>query len=78
MKNPKEPNVIVEFVSSSNITSAEYDPFMEALTIFFKSGAQYDYIGVPMKLFEDFRAASSAGKFFHLNIRNKFDVMKRG
>ena len=66
----------ITFLESSLIKGAQWDPFTKVLKITFRD-AEYDYIGVPQELFEALTEADSAGKFFHQNIRGKFETMNR-
>lgn len=65
------------FVNSSNILRVDFDNLTETMMIYFRNGSIYQYVGVPYKLFEDFKACESAGKFFTSNIKNNFEFMKR-
>jgi len=67
----------ITFLESSIVKAAEWDPFTKVMTITFSQDGKYDYIGVPQELFEAFTKAPSAGKFFHQNIRGKFETMNR-
>lgn len=70
----KKNNIIFE--NSSNIAEVNYDDFMKTLSISFKNGKVYDFVGVEQELFEEFKLASSAGKFFHNKIKGKYDFFK--
>lgn len=59
-------------VVSSNIASAGYDPVSQTLLIEFRSGPVYQYEEVPEEVFQNLLTAPSIGKFFVVNIRNKF------
>ena len=56
---------------SSMIDTTEYDIENQELTIIFKNKASYKYEGISEKLYMKFSKASSKGKFFLKNIRNK-------
>ena len=64
-------------VSSSNIDSVGYDTTTRKLRIAFKKGTVHDYIDVAPELFNDLMDADSVGKFFHVNVRNKFKSKKK-
>jgi len=64
-------------IDSSLIREVGYDPFMEVLTVNFRNGGVYEYIEVPEKVYNDLIEAPSAGKFFHVNIKNKFQFLRR-
>ena len=62
---------------SSLIREASYDPFMKVLTVDFRNGGKYEYIEVPEEVYTQLCEAPSAGKFFHINIKNKFEFLRR-
>lgn len=64
-------------LDSSLIKEVGYDPFMEVLTVNFHNGGVYEYIEVPEEVYNDLLEAPSAGKFFHINIKNKFQFLRR-
>ena len=67
----------VEYVSvvSSNIDSVGYDEENEIMYIRFKSGSEYSYTRVPVKLYEGLINAPSKGKFFARFIKNRGDII---
>jgi hypothetical protein len=44
------------------------------LTIRFRTGKVYSYLGVPAPLFQQLLAAESKGSFFNAHIRNAFPI----
>lgn len=54
---------------SSNIGRVDYQRRTETVRVTFGSGAVYDYASVPPEVIENWRAAPSAGKFFHATFR---------
>jgi hypothetical protein len=56
-------------VSSSNLISVGYEPETQTLEIEFKSGAVYQYSGVPPEEFASFMNADSKGSYFHARIK---------
>lgn len=62
-----------EQLSSSWIMSATYDSETEDLSITTSNGGTYDHHGVPETVFEGFISASSPGKFWWANIKDKYD-----
>lgn len=64
-------------LDSSLLKEVVYDPFMEVLTVHFKNGGVYDYLEVPEETYQDLLKAPSSGKFFHINIKNKFHFLRR-
>lgn len=61
-----------EFPGSSNLASASYDPEAENLDITFRSGETYTYFNVPVAIYRALQNASSPGKFFYANVRNRY------
>jgi KTSC domain-containing protein len=61
-----------EPVSSSVIAAIGYDEEAETLEVEFVSGAVCRYLGVEPDVYEDFRSASSKGKFFNRHIRDAY------
>lgn len=68
--------MIMTEVSSSNLESVGYDPSTETLRIKFKSGGLYEYYTVPQDVYDGLMAASSKGKYFHDNIKDKYPYTK--
>lgn len=71
-------DILSERLNSSNLEQADYDTMMNTMTLKFRAGYCYEFYGVPKKIFDELVTAESAGKFFHANIRNKFEYAKRG
>lgn len=46
------------------------------MRIIFTSGNIFDYYGIDQKVFEEFVKAESVGKFFHANIKDKYQYEK--
>jgi hypothetical protein len=61
-----------EPVTSSTIAAIGYDEATETLEVEFVSGAVYRYRSVNRDVFEDFRAATSKGRFFNEQIRGAY------
>ncbi|RKT00818.1 KTSC domain-containing protein [Chryseobacterium defluvii] len=57
---------------SSVIHHYLYFPETEILRIIYQSGAVYDYLNVPQKILDNFRAAQSKGKFLNKVIKPGF------
>lgn len=61
---------------STNLHSSRYDESTKELFVTFKDkgnpGVTYKYDGVEPHVFAGLENADSAGKFFHLAIRNNF------
>lgn len=65
-----------ETVVSSNIDSIGFDPETQTLEVRFKHGGTYSYDGVAATTFEQFRSATSPGKFFLANIKGQYSTRK--
>ena len=65
---------VVEFENSSAISSIAYHYAFQVLEIKFVSGGTYEYRGVPASVVEEMKLATSAGQFFHTNIKNKYEI----
>ena len=59
-------------VSSSSIASIGYESVAQTLEVEFLGGRVYQYYGVPEPLFGEMMQAPSAGRFFHVYIRNGY------
>ena len=57
---------------SSVIRRFTYDEAARRLRIVFVSGEVYEYDGVPAGVVANFRSASSKGRFFGPNIRDRY------
>jgi len=64
-------------VESLLIKEVHYDPFMSVMTLTFSNGGIYEYIEVPEETYKELTEAPSAGKYFHMNIKNKFQFLRR-
>jgi len=62
-------------IRSSNIVSVGYDIVSETLEIEFDNGV-YQYSGVPEVIYNGLISASSAGRYFHRNIKNRYACVK--
>lgn len=71
------PEVTASF-KSSNISFAEYDPFMKILSITFSTNTKYEYIDVEQEIFDELKEATSAGKYFNTQIKGKYLFLKKG
>ena len=59
-------------VSSSNIDSIGYSIATETLRVQFKTGAIYDYEGVPVEVYQQMQNASSVGCYLNKHIKNTY------
>ena len=57
---------------SSHLASADYDPDRQTLDVKFHTGKVYRFFDVPQGVFEELRAARSAGRYFNTRIREKY------
>ncbi|HWE46488.1 MAG TPA: KTSC domain-containing protein [Caulobacteraceae bacterium] len=57
---------------STAIRAIDYDAPAHELTVGFVSGSVYVYEDVPERVYRDFRAAPSKGRFFASEIRPRF------
>jgi hypothetical protein len=62
-------------VNSSHIKSIGYDVKRKVLEIQFKNGATYEYQDVPVWVRADMISSDSIGKYFHENIKGKYDEL---
>ena len=63
---------------SECISLFEYDDQQLVLTISFVSGSRYTYTMVPPRIFEEFKASGSRGRYFIAEIRNFFPYARVG
>lgn len=59
------------FPGSTALTSAQYDPDTQSLTITFKSGQSYTYPNVPRDVWEQLQTADSPGRFWRESIKDQ-------
>lgn len=65
--------------NSSMIASAGYDSSNGTLEVEFKKGGPiWEYYDVPENVWHEFQSASSQGKYFIANIRDRFRGSKVG
>jgi len=67
-------------VESTTLAAVAYDESQEALQLEFRSGAIYEYLGVPAEMHEELLNAASKGSYFNRFIRWRFPyrlVVKR-
>lgn len=56
-------------IESSNIEAVAYDAETQTLGVRFRAGTEYEYLRVPISIFEGLRTAPSAGRYFDQNVR---------
>jgi len=59
-------------VESTTLSSVGYDAKAGILELGFRSGAIYQYLGVPTTVYQGLLRAPSKGKYFHLHIRERY------
>jgi len=59
-------------LNSSNLRSADYDPWSATLTIVFHGGRVYLYLHVPPAEYSGLVRANSHGKYFHEHIKDHY------
>jgi KTSC domain-containing protein len=64
-------------VDSSAISSMGYDARKSVLEVEFRSGAVYDYLEVPPKVWEALLKAPSKGRFVSRRVRDQFPFVRR-
>ena len=63
-------------VSSTNISSVQYNESDESMVLEFKNGSSYKYKDVPLMVYKAFLTSSSKGQFFHSDIKRSFECVK--
>lgn len=58
------------------VSSFIYDPQSADLTIRYISGLVYRYKDVPEKVFKEFKASGSKGRYLNFHIKGKFNYEK--
>jgi len=61
---------------SSVIASYKYNIETETLTINFVSGTVYDYLYVPLKIYQAMKKFTSKGSFFNKYIKDQYPFIK--
>lgn len=69
LKRVEKENVVKVIYDSSNILASKYDRQNKDLTITFKRGAQYKYIGVSATDYLRFETAESQGSILNSHIK---------
>lgn len=73
-----DAEVQMKKVDSSTIDKIGYDADSKTLTITFDNGETYNYKNVPEKTHKALMKSKSKGKYFHKNIKDKFESEKAG
>jgi hypothetical protein len=64
-------------VTSSAISSVGYDDRSSVLEVEFRSGALYDYLNVPKKVYRALLKAPSKGGFVSRRVRDRYPFVRR-
>jgi hypothetical protein len=64
-------------VSSSAISSIGYDDRSAVLEVEFSSGAVYDYLNVPKKVYSALLKSPSKGSFVSRRVRDRYPFVRR-
>ena len=65
-------------VTSSNLDSVGYDTATNTLRVIFRSGATYDFAGVPYDVYMNLMSAESIGRAFNTMIRDQYEFERLG
>ena len=61
---------------SSVVNSFKYDATKQILKITYNSGAIYDYLNVPLSVYQAFQRVKSKGTYLNKKIKGKFNYEK--
>ena len=64
------------YLQSSNLNFAAYSHSRGVLRVGFKGGRQYNYYGVPRRIFEALKRSSSKGRFFYFGVRMRYSYQR--
>lgn len=64
-------------LSSSAISSVGYDERSSVLEVEFRSGAVYEYLKVPPRIYRDLLKAPSKGSFVSRRVRDRYPFVRR-
>ena len=65
-------------LNSSNLSSADYDPWSGTLTIVFHGNRIYEYHHVPYPEYAGLVDAGSPGQYSHEHINDRYDCQRAG
>ena len=63
-------------VDSTTVRSVGYERKRKILEIEFQSGAVYQYVDVPARVYEEFWKAESKGQYFNCEIRDVYAFVR--
>lgn len=61
---------------SSVVSHIEYMPESRELRIYYNSGAVYDYLNVPSRVYQSMKRAVSKGRFLNKEIKTRYQFRK--
>jgi hypothetical protein len=64
------------YLNSTGLQAATYQDQSALLELEFRSGAIYQYFGVPAQTYQELLLAESKGAYFHRHIRDRFPYAK--
>lgn len=64
----------ISIPASSHIAAVAYDAEAQELEVQFVDGSVYIYSDVPEAVATGFSSAISAGKYFHANVRDRYEA----
>jgi len=68
----EEEQPTLSFSNDSWIAHVKYNPNTSEMVITMAKGNEYACQGVSLELFNEFKSASSKGKYFNANIKGKY------
>ncbi len=74
--NPHIQIIRMTYVTSSNLRAVDYDAPTSTLTIVFRNGGRYQYLGVPENMYQQLLCAVSKGRYFSAFIRDRFPTIR--
>lgn len=75
---PAERSIPVQSVEPGVFAAAGYDARRAVLTLVFRNGYAYEFLGVPPALAAEFLASDSKGAYYNENIRNLHTAVRIG
>lgn len=64
--------MITQQINGTNIKTVKFDPMVNKLTVIFQDGSEWDYAGVPVRLFQAMIHADSPGSYFNSHIKPRY------
>ena len=63
-------------VSSSNVEAARYNEHQMTLQVRFRGGSVYEYVSVPLSVFDAMLSSDSKGRFVHRVLKGKYTARR--